>query len=105
LAGSCGGRPGGLAHEVAQSGGKILFFERKLDGFYIGSLGGVILGAVAGLLAARGFIVNPSTLMAGPQPGPIPMIFEIFFAGLALKGVTEAVGGRAVPEVKSPPGK
>src|SRR6266571_4605190 len=27
---------GGLAHEIAQSGGKILFFERKLDGFYIG---------------------------------------------------------------------
>jgi len=87
---------GGLAHEIAQSGGKILFFERRLDGFYIGSLGGVILGAVAGLLAARGFVVNPSTVATAAQPGPIPLIFEIFFAGLALKGITEAAGGQAV---------
>jgi hypothetical protein len=90
---------GGLAHEIAQSGGKILFFERRLDGFYIGSLGGVILGAVAGLLAARGFIVNPSTVAAGAQPGPLPLIFEMFFAGLALKGITEAAGGQAVASI------
>lgn len=95
---------GGLAHEVAQSGGKILFFERRLDGFYIGSLGGVILGAVAGLLAARGFVVNPSTVATAAQPGPIPLIFEIFFAGLALKGITEAAGGQTVsPGLKAIP--
>lgn len=90
---------GGLTHEIAQSGGKILFFQRKLDGFYLGSLAGVILGAVAGLLAARGMIVNPDVAKVGAQPGPIPLIFEVFFAGLALKGVAEAAGGQAV----SPP--
>jgi len=83
---------GGLAHEVAQSGGKILFFKREMDGMYLGSLAGVILGAVAGLLAVRGLIVNPVA-----QPGAIQLIYESFLAGLALKGVAEAAGGQAVP--------
>jgi hypothetical protein len=97
---------GGLAHEFAQSGGKILFFQRKLDGFYLGSLAGVILGAVAGLLAARGTITNLSVASAANQTGPIPLIFEAFLAGLALKGVAEAAGGQAVspPVPPSTPG-
>jgi len=88
---------GGLTHEIAQSGGKILFFQRKLDGFYLGSLAGVILGAVAGLLAARGTITSLGVANAASQPGPIPLIFEVFLAGLALKGIAEAAGGQAVP--------
>lgn len=91
LAVSVGGL-GGLAHELAQSGGKILFFERKLDGVYIGSLAGTILGAVAGLLAIRGLIINPVT-----QPQPIQLVYEAFLAGLAMKGVVEAAGGQALP--------
>src|ERR1700741_5313162 len=48
---------GGLAHEIAQSGGKILFFERKADGIYIGAVAGMVLGGVAGLLAIKGFLL------------------------------------------------
>src|SRR5262245_41206803 len=37
IAAACGAL-GGLVHEMAQSGGKILFFERKSDGFYLGAM-------------------------------------------------------------------
>jgi hypothetical protein len=91
LAVSVGGL-GGLVHEIAQSGGKILFFERKLDGIYIGSAAGAVLGAVAGLLAIRGLIINPSTPTTATQ-----LVYEAFLAGMALKGVVEAAGGQAIP--------
>lgn len=91
LAVSVGGL-GGLAHEIAQSGGKIFFFERKLDGIYIGTLAGAVLGAVAGLLAIRGLIVNPEGQLNVTQ-----LIYEAFIAGMAMKGVTEAAGGQAIP--------
>ena len=96
LAVSVGGL-GGLAHEIAQSGGRILFFQRRADGIYLGSVAGVILGAVAGLLAVKGLIVNPAA-----QPGSIQLIYEAFLAGLALKGITEAAGGQAVPLPPNP---
>ena len=83
---------GGLIHEIAQSGGKILFFERKLDGIYIGSAAGAVLGAVAGLLAVRGLIINPAA-----TPGTVQLVYEALIAGMALKGITEAAGGQALP--------
>jgi hypothetical protein len=86
------GALGGLVHEIAQSGGKILFFERKLDGFYIGALAGAVLGAVAGLLAVRGAITNPAE-----TPNITELFYEAFLAGMALKGITEAAGGQALP--------
>jgi hypothetical protein len=92
LAVSVGGL-GGLVHEIAQSGGKILFFERKLDGFYLGGLAGVVLGAAAGMLAIRGFLVDPNVPV-----NTFELIYEAFLAGMALKGVTEAAGGQALPE-------
>jgi hypothetical protein len=88
---------GGLAHEIAQSGGKILFFKKETDGMYLGSLAGVVLGAVAGLLAVRGLIVNPAV-----QPGAIQLVYESFLAGLALKGITEAAAGQVVPPATVP---
>lgn len=91
LAVSVGGL-GGLVHEIAQSGGKIFFFERKLDGIYIGALAGTILGAVAGLLAIHGFLINHAAPL-----NPTELIYEAFIAGMALKGVTEAAGGQALP--------
>src|SRR5882672_10012722 len=45
LAISVGGL-GGLAHEIAQSGGKILFFKKEEDGLYLGSITGIVLGGV-----------------------------------------------------------
>jgi hypothetical protein len=95
---------GGLSHEFAQSGGKILFFQRRVDGFYLGSVAGMILGAVAGLVAVRGLVVTPNAVTPSGQTGPLSIIFEVFFAGLALKGVAEAAGGQAVPTVPTPSG-
>src|SRR5947208_1039292 len=51
------GALGGLVHEFAQSGGKILFFKKQEDGFYLGSISGMVLGAVAGILVIRGQLV------------------------------------------------
>lgn len=88
------GALGGLAHEIAQSGGKIAFFQRYQDGFYLGSVAGMVLGAVAGLLVARGLV---SGLAGAPvTTTPIQLAYDGFIAGLALKGVTEAAGGNAV---------
>jgi hypothetical protein len=87
------GALGGLVHEIAQSGGKVAFFQRYQDGFYLGSVAGMILGAVAGLLVVRGLVVGT------PPPTPMPpsqIAYEVFTAGLALKGVAEAAGGNAV---------
>src|SRR5205809_3375691 len=52
------GALGGLVHEIAQSGGKIMFFHKYEDGMYLGSIAGAILGAVAGLLVIRGHLVG-----------------------------------------------
>ena len=94
LAASVGGL-GGLVHEIAQSGGKIAFFQKNQDGMYLGSLAGMMLGAVAGLLVIRGHLVETSDL---PSAGvKIQLTYEVFMAGLALKGVTEAAGGKPVP--------
>lgn len=84
---------GGLVHEIAQSGGKILFFERKADGFYLGSIAGAVLGAVAGLMTIRGLLIDGGA----PDGGATQLVYEALFAGLAMKGVTEAAGGQAVP--------
>lgn len=91
LAVSVGGI-GGLIHEIAQSRGRILFFQRFQDGMYLGSVAGVILGAVAGVLAIRGYVANGAATVDTTQ-----ITYEIFLAGLALKGVVEAAGGNAVP--------
>lgn len=95
LAASVGGL-GGLVHEIAQSGGKIMFFQRHKDGMYLGSLAGIVLGAVAGILVIRGHLIA-SASGATLEVSKIQLTYEIFIAGLALKGVTEAAGGNAVP--------
>lgn len=90
------GALGGLVHELAQSGGKILWFQRKLDGFYMGSLSGMILGAVSGILIVRGVLVDNAPFNS------TALTFEIFSAGLALKGIVEAATGKPLPEGAQP---
>jgi len=87
------GALGGLAHEIAQSGGKIAFFQRYQDGFYLGSVAGMVLGAVAGLLVVRGLDAG---LAGSGATTTTQLAYDAFIAGLALKGVTEAAGGTAV---------
>jgi hypothetical protein len=91
LAISVGG-VGGLIHEIFQSGGKLLFFSRKIDGIYLGSLTGVFMGAVAGVLTVRGNLIGATTVN-----NTADLTYQIFTAGLALKGVVEAFTGVAVP--------
>jgi hypothetical protein len=83
---------GGLVHEFAQSGGKIAVVLRCEDGLYLGALSGVVLGAVAGIL------VIPDHLVASTSGTELSVSMnhlacEAFSAGLALKGVAEAMGG------------
>src|SRR2546426_12168324 len=70
LAVSIGGL-GGLTHELAQSGGKILFFQKQADGLYLGSVAGVGPGAAGGAPVARG---RPSG--GGPPRRPAPCALE-----------------------------
>ena len=88
LAFSVGGM-GGLVHEIAQSRGKILFFRRQSDGLYLGTIAGVILGAVAGILVIRGYLTKD---MSTTNATFVQISYEAFLAGLALKGVAEAAG-------------
>ncbi len=84
------GALGGIGHEFAQSGGTIAFYKIKDDGLYLGSSAGLVLGLIAGLLFVS---VNSN------QPSDI-ILFQSLLAGLALKGVSEAVGGQVVPRTK-----
>jgi len=91
----CAGALGGLVHEFAQSGGRILFFKRYDDGYYLGAISGAVLGAVSGLLVMRGHLIASSS--GRPlEVSTIQLAYEVFIAGLALKGVTEAAGGHPV---------
>jgi len=93
LAASVGGL-GGLVHEIAQSGGKILFFQKHQDGMYLGAVSGIVLGAVAGVLVVRGHLI--ASVADIPSVSATQLSYEVFFAGLGLKGVAEAAGGNAV---------
>jgi hypothetical protein len=90
------GSVGGLMHELAQSGGKVLFFTKKDDGLYLGGVAGMLLGGVTGLIAAHGMAATPSV------PGAIPFMqydnlaYESFMAGMGLKGLVEAAAGTPV---------
>ncbi len=90
------GAIGGLLHEFAQSGGKILFFQKAKDGMYLGSISGMILGAVAGLILIKGllpYLDDPTRDFNSYE-----LAIDSFFAGLGLKGVAEAAAGNVVPD-------
>ncbi|SRR5712692_696896 len=91
LALSAGGL-GGVIHELFQSGGKISFIDTtSKDGFYLGSLAGVLLGAVARVMAARFFLTGGSD-----QHNLSQLACDTFLPGLSLKGAAEALSGKQV---------
>lgn len=120
--GFAAGGVGGLIHEFAQSGGRLLLTKREADGIYLGALMGMLLGILAGVLAVQSLFIQPSTssntpganppsISAGstptPQPGnpqpPAPAspiaiqaLYTALLAGLSLKGVAEAATGQSV---------
>lgn len=83
------GAIGGLGHEFVQSGGTISFFKVKEDGVYLGSMAGIVIGAIAGLLFIRA--------LAPPVDVNI-LLVESLLAGLGFKGVAEAIGGQISPQ-------
>ncbi len=78
---------GGFVHEIFQSGGSVAYPQMKRDGLYLGSLSGLLFGAIAGMLVVQGLPATTSI--------DYSIVSQMFFAGLALKGVAEAVGGQA----------
>lgn len=79
----CVGAVGGLVHEIVQSGGKYILPTTDNGNFMLGGLIGLIDGAIAGLLLMQG--------QNGPVANPQVFMIAVFFAGLALKGVNDAV--------------
>jgi len=59
---------GGIIHEFAQSGGKLLLTKREADGIYLGSLMGILLGMLAGVLAVQGLFSAPPSRANAAQP-------------------------------------
>lgn len=78
------GAMGGLVHEIAQSNGRFMLPNTKNGEVYLGGLYGLVAGGVAGLLIAQGL----ATTAVG-----VGLLSESFLAGLALKGVSDAVAG------------
>ena len=78
------GALGGITHELFQSQGKFMMpqYDKAKGEYYLGGLFGLIEGGVAGMILAQGNTVNPIS---------IQLLSEAFLAGLALKGVAEAV--------------
>jgi hypothetical protein len=89
------GALGGLVHEIVQTGGKIMFVQKRDDGVYLGSIAGMALGTVAGVLVVRSELPAMTGLVTTDQT-MVRLAYEIFLAGLALKGVSEAAGGNTV---------
>jgi hypothetical protein len=122
--GLAAGGLGGILHEFAQSGGKLLLTKREADGIYLGSLTGMLLGMLAGVLAVQGLFSSspsPANTAAPPaasvsisavsaptpqapnsEPPPsqppvaIQALYTALLAGLGLKGIAEAVTGQSV---------
>jgi hypothetical protein len=86
-----------------QTGGKIMFVQKRDDGVYLGSIAGMALGTVAHVLVVRSEL-PAVTGIAATDETMVKLTYEIFLAGLALKGVSEAAGGNTVsptpPETK-----
>ena len=95
------GALGGLAHEIAQSKGKLLFVRVADDGIYLGAIAGMLLGAIAGLLAAKAIVLGPSAATADAHHVKMQLIYDCFFGGLALKGILEAAGTNAPTNIPS----
>ena len=118
---------GGFVHEIAQSQGTILIPKNNEDGLYLGSIAGIILGVVAGILVFNPnvgqstvttnmttTITNMTTTIintttnTGNLPttttttNPAQLAFSSFTAGLALKGVTEAATSNPVAKKNKP---
>jgi hypothetical protein len=84
------GAVGGIGHEFAQSGGTIAFYKIKDDGVYLGSLAGLVLGMISALILFQGLHNQPKEIV----------LVQSLLAGLALKGISEALGGQVIPRVK-----
>ena len=84
IVGICVGAIGGLVHEIAQSHGKYMIPTTDESGnFMLGGLMGLIDGGIAGLLVMQG--------QNSPPTNPQFFFISVFFAGLALKGVNDAI--------------
>ena len=128
--GLAAGGLGGILHEFAQSGGKLLVTKREADGIYLGSLTGLLLGMLAGVLAVQGLFSSapppannavapaasasisavttpiqqaPNSAPSTPQPPvAIQALYTALLAGLSLKGVAEALSGQSVSSSPGP---
>jgi len=92
---------GGIVHEIAQTGGKFMLPGMDADNpknVYLGGLYGLIAGGVAGLLLVQGSS-TPVVTQGATSGLTATLLSEAFLAGLALKGVSEAVADQTV----SPP--
>lgn len=78
------GALGGLAHEIVQSKGEIIFPSWDKGNYCLGGLVGLIAGGTAGLLAYQGLMGNAGVIVN------TKLIVTALLAGLAVKGIADA---------------
>ena len=80
------GALGGLLHEIVQSGGKYVLPNTDDKGnFALGGLIGIVTGGLAGLILYQGLNVTTGIILN------VNLLAEALLAGLATKGVADAV--------------
>ena len=91
------GAIGGLLHEIVQSQGKYILPNTDATGnFCLGGLIGIITGVVAGFILYQGINATATVAVSG-------MLFtEAFLAGLAAKGVADAINPPTQPKTNTP---
>lgn len=83
MVGICVGAIGGMVHELAQSHGQYMIPKVADGNFMLGGLMGLIDGGIAGLLMMQAQNSAPTN--------PQFFFISVFLAGVALKGVNDAV--------------
>ena len=79
------GAIGGLLHEIVQSQGKFILPTTDDGNFCLGGLVGIVIGAIAGFILYSGYSATSAISVSGW------LFTEAFLAGLAAKGVADAV--------------
>jgi hypothetical protein len=94
VAGIAFGIVGGIAHEIAQSGGKVIIPTTEPGGdLFLGSLAGAALGVVAGILSLHGV-----SLVNQTPDSMINIVVTSLSAGLGLKGIADVDPTQTKPQ-------
>jgi hypothetical protein len=89
---------GGIAHEIAQSGGRVIVPTPEPNGIQLGTLVGAALGVVAGILSLHGVIIVNTPSQTLTPNDLINVVVTALSAGVALKALADIDPSRKEPK-------